>query len=156
MFVYTLKASGLKFFTVVALSVGLLATAIGILPTVTAATDVASVTTDFKNVSTEDDMVRFLNGFGHEVENEPPKVYEIVIPEQFNSVYEKYNEIQRAQGLNLKRYAGKDATAYVFKLTNYECMGEAYATLIIRNGRVIGGDVSCKEGEGFVVGLQKQ
>ena len=114
MFVYTLKASGLKFFTVVALSVGLLATAIGILPTVTAATDVASVTTDFKNVSTEDDMVRFLNGFGHEVENEPPKVYEIVIPEQFNSVYEKYNEIQRAQGLNLKRYAGKDATAYVF------------------------------------------
>ena len=156
MFVYTLKASGLKFFAVVALSVGLLATAIGILPTVSAASDVAAVATDYKNVSTEDEMIKFLNTFGYEVENEPAKKYEITIPEQFNAVYEKYNEIQRAQGLNLKRYAGKDATAYEFKLKNHETAGEVYATLFIRNGRVIAGDVSSKEGEGFVNGLQKQ
>ena len=156
MFVCTLKASGLKFFAVVALSVSLLATAIGILPAVSAASDVASVTTDFRNISTEEEMVEFLKQFGHEVETKAVKTLEIDIPEEFNSVFEKYNEIQRAQGLNLKRYAGKDATAYVFKVNNYEYEGEVFATLFIRNGRVIAGDISSKDGDGFVKGLAKQ
>ena len=156
MFVCTLKASGLKFFAVVALSVSLLATAIGMLPAVSAASDVASVTTDFRNISTEEEMVEFLKQFGHEVETKAVKTLEIDIPEEFNSVFEKYNEIQRAQGLNLKRYAGKDATAYVFKVNNYEYEGEVFATLFIRNGRVIAGDISSKDGDGFVKGLAKQ
>lgn len=156
MFVYTLKASGLKFFAVVAISVSLLAAAIGILPAVSAASDAASVTTDFRNITTEEQMVEFLMQFGHEVENKAVKTIEIEIPQEFNSVFEKYNEIQRAQGLNLKRYAGKDATAYIFKVTNYEYEGEVLATLFIRNGRVIAGDISSKDGEGFVKGLAKQ
>jgi len=156
MFVYTLKASGLKFFAVVALSVALLATAIGILPTVSASADVASVATDFKNVTNEEDMVNFLKQFRIEVENKPSNVFETQIPEEFNSVFEKYNEIQRAQGLNLKRYAGKDATVYIFNVTNHEYDGEVYATLFIRNGRVIAGDISSKDGEGFVKGLANQ
>lgn len=154
MFVFTLKASGLKFFSVIALSVAILATAIGILPTISAAHDVASVTTDFKNISSEEDMVRFLSNFGIEVEPNATEIYEFTIPEKFNSVYEKYNDIQRAQGLNLKRYAGQDATAYIFKVKNSDSSGEVFATLFVRNGRVIAGDVSSKKGEGFVRGLQ--
>ncbi len=155
MFVCTVKASGVKFFAVVALSVAILATAIGILPTVNAASDVASVTTDFKNISTEEEMVKFLSQFGHEVEAKATNVFEIEIPEEFNSVYEKYNEIQRAQGLNLKRYMGRSATAYVFKVTNHEYKGEVFATLFIRNGRVIAGDICSKDGDGFVKGFAK-
>ena len=49
MFVYTMKASGLKFFAVVAVSVAILATVIGVLPSITAAADVANVSTDYKN-----------------------------------------------------------------------------------------------------------
>lgn len=155
MFVYTMKASGFKFFAVIAISVALLATAIGILPSVSAASDVASVTTDFKNISTEEDMVKFLSQFGYEVDTQAVNTYEMEIPEEFNSVFEKYNEIQRAQGLNLKRYSGSDATAYVFKVTNYEYEGEVLATLFIRNGRVIAGDICSKDGEGFVHGFRK-
>lgn len=153
MFVYTMKASGVKFFAVIALSVAVLTAVIGILPSVTAASDVASVTTDFKNIKTEEDMANFLSQFGHEVEPTATSTYEIEIPEEFNSVFEKYNDIQRAQGLNLKRYVGKDATAYVFKVTNYEYEGEVFATLFIRNGRVIAGDICSTEGEGFVHGF---
>ena len=156
MFVYTLKASGIKFFAVIAVSVALLATAIGILPSISAATDVASVTTDFKNIKNEEDMVNFLAQFDYKVESKPTNVYEIDIPQEFNSIYEKYNEIQRAQGLNLKRYNGKDATAYVYKIINYEYDGDVYATLFIRNGRVIAGDVCSKDGDGFVHGFRKQ
>ena len=156
MFVYTMKASGIKFFAVLALSVAILATAISVLPSVSAASDAAAVTTDFKNIATEEDMANFLSEFGHEVEAKATNTYEIEIPEEFNSVFEKYNDIQRAQGLNLKRYAGKDATAYVFRVTNYEYEGEVFATLFIRNGRVIAGDICSTDGEGFVCGFRKQ
>ena len=154
MFVYTMKAQGVKFFAVVALSVAVLAAAISILPSVSAASDVANVTTDFKNIATEEDMTNFLQQFGHEVEPSPVNTYEIEIPTEFNSVFEKYNDIQRAQGLNLKRYVGKDATAYVFKVTNYEYDGEVFATLLIRNGRVIAGDICSTNGDGFVHGFR--
>ena len=155
MYVYTMKASGLKFFVVVALSVALLTAAIGILPSVSAASDVASVTTNYKNVSSEEDMVKFISQFGYETEQKPTQIFDMEIPEEFNSVYEKYNEIQRAQGLNLKRYAGRTARAYVFKITNYGVEEDVFATLFIRNGRVIAGDVCSKANEGFVHGFSK-
>ncbi|MBO5870785.1 MAG: DUF4830 domain-containing protein [Clostridia bacterium] len=154
MFVYTMKASGVKFFVIIALSVVVLTSAISILPAVSAASDVASVNTDFKNIANEEDMVKFLSNFGHEVEPKATNIYEIEIPEEFNSVFEKYNDIQRAQGLNLKRYIGKDATAYVFKVINYDFEGEVLATLFIRNGRVIAGDICSTEGDGFVHGFR--
>ena len=154
MFVYTMKASGLKFFAAIGISVAMLTTAISVLPTISAAADVASVTTDYKNVESEADMVEFLKGFGHEVEHTPINTYNVIIPQEFNSVYEKYNEIQRAQGLNLKRYSGKDATAYVFRVTNHDFDGEVYATLFIRNGRIIAGDICSKDGDGFVHGFK--
>lgn len=154
MFVYTMKAQGIKFFAVIAISVTILVAAISILPTVSAAADVAVVATDFKNISTESDMIEFLTGFGYETEPQATSIYEIQIPDEFNTVFEKYNDIQRSQGLNLKRYVGKDATAYVFKITNYDYDGEVYATLFIRNGRVIAGDICSTDGDGFVHGFK--
>lgn len=150
-----MKASGLKFFAVVAISITILVTAIGILPSVSAASDVASVLTNYKNINNEEDMVKFLSQFEYDVEPVPTKVYEIIIPEEFNSMYEKYNEIQRAQGLNLKRYAGKDATVYVFKITNYGTENETFASLFVRNNRIIAGDVTCTSEDGFVHGFAK-
>ncbi len=155
MFVYTMKASGIKFFAVIALSVAVLATAIAILPSVSAASDVASVSTNYKNIATEEDMINFLSQFGYETEAKPVKTFEIEIPKEFNSIFEEYNEIQRSQGLNLKRYAGKDATVYVFKIKNYEYDGEVFASIFIRNERIIGGDICSKDGDGFVHGFEK-
>ncbi len=155
MFVYTMKASGIKFFAVIALSVAVLATAIAILPSVSAASDVASVSTNYKNIATEEDMINFLSQFGYETEAKATKTFETEIPKEFNSVYEEYNELQRAQGLNLKRYAGKNATVYVFKITNYDYDGDVFATLFVRNERIIGGDICSKSGEGFLHGFQK-
>jgi hypothetical protein len=148
-----MKASGLKFFGILVLSVALLTSAINILPSVNAAADVASVATNFKNISSEQDMVNFLSHFGHNVDPKPIEVFEIEIPEEFNSVFESYNEIQRAQGLNLKRYLGKDATVYIYKVNNHDHDGEVLATLFVRNGRIIAGDICSKDGEGFVKGF---
>ncbi len=155
MFVYTMKASGLKFFAVVAVCVAILATVIGVLPSVTAAADVANVSTDYKNIESEEDMVKFLSLIGYEAEPKAVSIYEMNIPEEFNSIYDEYNELQRSQGLNLKRYLGKSVTVYVFKLTNYKYEGEVFATFFIRNNRIIAGDICSKDGEGFIHGFEQ-
>ncbi len=155
MFVYTMKASGIKFFAVIALSVAVLATAIAIMPSISAASDVASVTTNYKNIASEEDMVNFLSQFGYKTDASPAKKFDMTIPDEFNTVFEDYNEIQRAQGLNLKRYCGKNATVYVFKITNYEFEGDVFATLFIRNERIIAGDICSNDGDGFIHGFEK-
>ncbi|MBR5747145.1 MAG: DUF4830 domain-containing protein [Clostridia bacterium] len=155
MFVLTVKASGIKFFAAIALAVAVMASLIAILPAVGAEYDVASVNIDYGNISDEADMRAFLTSLGHELDEAPAEVLDISIPEEFNSVFERYNEIQRAQGLNLKPYAGKDATAYTFKVTTYGTEGVVYATLIIRNEKIIAGDVCSAGSDGFVHGLQK-
>lgn len=155
MFVFTVKASGLKFFAALALAVAVMASLIAVLPAVGAESDAASVNIDYSGITDEADMREFLKSFGYELDETPAEVLEINIPEEFNSVFERYNDIQRAQGLNLKRYCGKDATAYTFKITNYGCEGDVYATLIIRNEKVIAADVCSTEDGGFVRGLQK-
>ena len=153
MFVYTLRATGIKFFAAIAVSVALLTAIIGILPSVSAAVDVAAVNTEFGNIDSTDDMVEFLSTLGYTVENTPVSTIEITIPEEFDAVFEEYNRVQRAQGLNLKRYLGKTATVYVFRVCEYDYDGEVFATLFIRNGRIIAGDVCSCDGEGFVKGF---
>ena len=154
MFVYSIRASTVRFFAVVALTLVLL---VGILAFGNAGdVSAASGSIDFSGISNVDDRIAFISQFGLVADQTSEESEEFRVPENFDRVIAGYNEIQRAQGLNLKRYAGKDATAYVYKLKNHGTAGEVYATLFIRNGRVIAGDVSSKEGEGFVNGLQKQ
>ena len=155
MFVCTLKASGLKFFAAVAVSVAVLSTIIAVLPGVGAETDVAFVNTDYSHISDVNDMAEFLKGFGYEIDPEPVEVFDVTIPGDFDAVFEKYNEIQRSQGLNLKRYSGKNATVYTYKVTNYGNDADVFATLFILNQRVIAGDVCSHAGEGFVHGFKK-
>lgn len=155
MFVYTLKASGIKFFAAVALSVAVLVTAVSFLPDVAAASDAAAVATDYDSGGSVEEIRELLGEFGYEVSDSPVKQMQITIPNEFNSVYERYNDIQRAQGLNLKRYKGKTAEVFVFSVSNYGGEGRVYATVFVRNGRIIAGDICSPDGEGFIHGFKK-
>ncbi|MBR4282612.1 MAG: DUF4830 domain-containing protein, partial [Clostridia bacterium] len=54
-------------------------------------------------VSAADDMERakFLLSYGWEVSTVPLEVVQVTIPNEFNEVYEKYNELQISQGFDL-------------------------------------------------------
>lgn len=43
-------------------------------------------------------------------------VDEVIIPQDFNSVYEKYNEIQKKSVFDLSNYAGKPAKRYTYSI----------------------------------------
>ena len=98
--------------------------------------------------------IGFLKQFGWKVNEEPVEITEIIIPATFNETYEKYNDIQKEQGLDLSRYCGERCKRWTYEVTNYPNAGEGVrANLIIKDDKVIGGDISTIELDGFMHGF---
>ncbi len=101
-----------------------------------------------------DQRVEFLESLGWQIEREPLEQQTVVIPRQFGEVYGQYNELQRAQGFDLTKYAGCEATRYSYAVTNYPNESSpVVADVIVYRGRVIAGDVQSAALDGFMQGL---
>lgn len=155
MFVYTLKASSIKFFAVILLAVAVLVTIVAILPDVEVAGEVAVVSIKYTGIKTDEDRIEFLKQFGYEVKETPVDTREVTVPEHFDAVYEKYNDIQKAQGLNLSKYKGKTVTKYTYEVTNYDYDGTVLATILVYKDKIIAGDICSADGIGFMHGFEK-
>ena len=158
MFIYTVRASTLKFFCVIALSVAVLCAVILTIPEYTPVSTKAiaaeSAKYSYDKVKTSDDIVSFLSQFGWEVDGTPLEEVKIRIPMEFDKVMNSYNELQRGQGLDLSKYRGKEVTRYTFRITNYPGYnGKVLANVLIYRNRVIGGDICSADTSGFVHGF---
>ncbi len=146
MFIYTVKASKLKFFALLICSMAIILTVASVVPKEKDYDSVAVVSYNYSDISTNEDRVQFLSTFGYDVNPTPIEVVSVTIPENFDGVYEKYNDLQRSQGLNLKRFSGVKAKRYTYSITNYEGDAEnVVANVLIYNNNIIGGDI-CKTG----------
>ncbi len=103
--------------------------------------------------STNEQRVEFLQSFGWQVTEDPIETREVMIPAKFNDVYQTYNVMQKAQGFDLKPYAGETCTQYKYKINNYPGEPEVYATLLVYGEIIIGGDLACAEVDGFMHGF---
>ena len=122
----------------------------------TADREVVTTSTEASGIRSNEDRIAFLAQFGWTVEGEPLESTTVTVPQEFDKVFAAYNELQRAQGLDLTHYSGKTVERYTYKVTNYEGHeGTVLANLLISRGRVIGGDICSAEHEGFVHGFQK-
>lgn len=103
--------------------------------------------------SDSDERIAYLSQFGWCVEEEPCEVKEVIIPAEFDEVYDNYNKIQLEQGFDLTKYCSKRVKKWTYIVTNYpgyedsECIR---ATLLIYDGNVIGGDICSVELNGFM------
>lgn len=155
MFIYSVKASTLKFFGIIAVAlVTLLALAL-LIPSYSTSTtkEIALLNENisFDNVKTSKDAIKFLSQYGWEVTEEPIEECEITIPKEFDKVIASYNEIQKQQGLDLTKYAKKTAQRYTFKINNYpNYSGTVYANVIIYRNKVIAGDICTADAKGFI------
>lgn len=103
---------------------------------------------------TESQRQSFLTSFGWQTSGEPAKIAEIRIPEEFDTVYEEYNNLQKTQGMDLSKYKGKRCKKYEYAILNYPDQPEHVScTLLVVDGKIVGGDVCCTEGEGFTHGF---
>ena len=161
MFIYSLRASTLKFFAVVCVALVTLITLIAFVPTYgEGGGDVLTsgeVEINYDKIKTEQDRAKFLSQFGWEIKTPEVTSGEVTIPSEFDKVFTGYNEIQKRQGLDLSKYKNKKVMRYTYEITNYEGYdGVVYANLIIYRGRVIGGDVCSADVTGFIHGFEKK
>ena len=173
MFIYSFKASSIKFFAVICVALAALITLIAFVPAYAGseatqpsggvAADVpevesgVAVTYRYDKVKTADDAAAFLGQFGWLVDAGSAETKEVTIPAEFDKIFTAYNEIQRRQGLNLAKYKRKDVTRYTYAVENYEGYdGKVYANVLVYRNRVIGGDICSADNTGFIHGFEKQ
>ena len=105
--------------------------------------------------STNETRVAFLAGFGWQVEPEPVQTQQVRVPTDPGEVFLRYNELQISQGYDLLQYSGKELTRYVYRITNYpDESGVYYATLLVKDGQVVGADVASSAKTGVMHGLK--
>ena len=101
--------------------------------------DPTAVTT----MSDNNSRVQFLKDLGWEVTTSPIESSQVRIPKEMSPTYERYNELQKSQGYDLSRFAGKTVMRYVYQINNYPgATAPVYATVLVYKDKIIGGDVT--------------
>lgn len=97
----------------------------------------------------------FLKSYGWDVSQTPTETQEVRIPQEFNEVFTRYNELQKAQGFDLQAFAGKTAKRYVYAINNYPGGSQDhYATVLVHKNKIIGGDVTSTAEGGSMHGFE--
>ncbi len=104
-----------------------------------------------------EERISFIENAGWETGITHNELCEIRIPVNFDDVYNEYNEIQRKQGFDLRKYRACTVKKYTYKLENAgNENAELYANLLVYEGEIIGADISSKEAGGIVTVLIKK
>lgn len=153
MFIYSVRASTLRFVALLMIGVAVLVGALAYYQN----TAVEAASYQFNKIKTDEDRVEFLAQFGWETDKTPIEQTEFTIPETFDRVMMGYNEIQKNQGLDLSRYENKKVTRYTYEVKNYGGYeGKVYANVIVYRDKVIAGDICAADPLGFVHGFEKE
>ena len=160
MFIYSMRASTVKFFGVTTLAVIALVTLLvfvpGAEPTLSETVLETVENVKFDRIKTAEDRIAFLRQFGWEVTPTPLEEAEVTIPAEFDKVYQSYNELQKKQGFDLAKYHRKSVMRYTYRITNYpDYSGEVLVSILMHKNRVIGGDVCSADSNGFLHGLDR-
>ena len=107
--------------------------------------------------SAPEKIMEFLKENGYNVAS--PSVKEITIPAEFNDVYKNYNKLQKEQGFDLAPYKGETALCYSFPVIGYineagQAEDNIRATILVCDGKIIGGDISSTRLDGFMKGIR--
>ncbi len=106
-------------------------------------------------VSSNDARVKFLTDLGWEVTTTPTESSQVKIPEESSEVFDRYNTLQKGQGYDLTKFAGKKVMRYVYKINNYPGATEpVYATLLVYKNQIIGGDITDTAAKGQIRGFK--
>ena len=103
---------------------------------------------------TNDARVKFLTDLGWDVTASPAESTQVKIPKGTDQVFDRYNQLQKSQGYDLSKYAGKTVMRYVYRINNYPGAQEpVYATLLVYRDKIIGGDITDTTPGGKVQGF---
>ena len=114
-----------------------------------------TIATGAPMVANNDQRVQFLKDFGWDVTTSPTETSQVIIPAESSEVFDRYNNLQKSQGYDLSKYAGKKVMRFVYKINNFPGATEpVYATLLVYKNRIIGGDITDTAAHGKIRGFQ--
>ena len=120
------------------------------------ASDVLNGNVNTTAKSTEE-HIAFLNAYGYNVVEKPVQIQEVIIPSDFSSAYEKYNEFQKLSGFDLAKFKNCRVKKYTYKVVDYDNSSqEVIANLFVYDNKVVGGDISSTTLGGFTHGFVKE
>ena len=107
-------------------------------------------------VTNNDSRVEFLQQQGWEVSASPVESGQVRIPKESSEMFSRYNDLQKSQGYDLTKYAGKTVMRYVYRVNNYPDATEpVYATVLVYKNKIIGGDITNTAPDGTMQGIVK-
>lgn len=156
MFVCSVRASTIKFFSVIFISILVLGIILfgGGGKEVSASAGANGI--NFSGIKTEEDRVAFISSFGISVKPGAVEVSKFSVPKDFDRIIAGYNEIQKMQGLDLERYKNKKVTRYTYEAENVPGHdGTVFVNITVFRNTVVACDISSTSPDGFVEPLIK-
>ena len=101
------------------------------------------------------DVLDFVKNLGYETADETLSCKEVVIPEEFDETYTKYNELQKECGFDLEKYKGKTVSLYTVEVTNHPESENVIVEVMVCKKKPVGGSIYTKNLDGFMYGLEK-
>ena len=106
-------------------------------------------------LSSNDGRVAFLKSFGWEVTTSPRESGQVKIPSEESEAFRRYNTLQKSQGYDLSKFAGKNVMRYVYQINNFPgATDPVYATVLVYKKEIIGGDVTQSGAKGKIQGFK--
>ncbi len=97
-----------------------------------------------------EERITYLRELGWEVDEEPIESMELALPEELTGSYAAYNELQLAQGFDLRDYLGKSVSRWTYQVRNYPDRPEdVQLNLYLCEDRPIAGDIIAGGEGGF-------
>lgn len=117
-------------------------------------TDTVTLSRRSTRAKTPEERLAFIASYGWQVEEEPIEIRDVLIPREFDEVFEKYNYLQKQQGFDLSRQRGRRCRRYTYAITNYPgSVEDVQLNLLVYQNKVVGGDVSTTSLDGFMHGF---
>ncbi len=109
-----------------------------------------------KGVKTAEDRIAYLAAYGWTADAASEECQEVVIPKEFDSTFEEYNNLQKGQGFDLGKIKGKRVNRYIYLISNHPSgKSPVYASVLIYKNNVVGGDLQNPEVDGFLQGFEQ-
>lgn len=105
--------------------------------------------------ASDGERVAYLKSLGYEVAPEAVEVREILVPDEFDDVFTKYNEVQKGAGMDLQPYHGKRLKCWTYEVKNHPSGDGVLAHLYVYKDKIVGGDIASTAVDGFMHGLTK-
>lgn len=154
MFVFSFKASKVKLIAIVCVCAIAAIGILSLLPEAGYSLNVNKLDISKQlekiDVKKADGRLRYLSALGYNVKSEPVSSTSDKLPKVFDAVTERYNNLQRAQGFDLEKYAGKKLSGYTYEVSSLpdgtKLGNDTYlATLIVYKSKVVAADLCCPD-----------